>query len=189
MNLSPRLYSFLRPVATAVVFCCASVLAAGAAGGPTVTINEPLAVTVTSPVEVQGAVEVLNSGLRTPFLKTISASIAANTLNGTINFSIPVGKRLIIETISVRASLPTGQALQASFSGIGAETFTLFLPMSLQGTFGPNDVYVTTQKVRLIIDRRLIPVLGVDVLRSGAGAATFHATVAGYLEDQPAVLN
>jgi hypothetical protein len=190
MNLSPRLFSLLRSVATAVALCGASALPVeAAANGPTVTINEPVAVTVTGPVEVEGTVEVLNSALRTPFHKTLSATISANTVNGTLNFSIPTGKRLVIETLSVRASVPAGQAVQASFSGIGQDTFSLFLPLSLQGSFGGNDVYVTTQKVRLIIDRRLITILATDVLRSGGGPANFQATVVGYLEDQPAVLN
>jgi hypothetical protein len=78
MNLSstlPRKACSVFAV-VAVLLVLSSRLMAAAPGGPTVTVNDqPVAVTVTGPVEVQGYVEVLNDALKTVFNKRVTGQM------------------------------------------------------------------------------------------------------------------
>jgi hypothetical protein len=101
------------------------------------------------------------------------------------NFTIevPTGKRLIIESASVRLTLPAGDVGRASVSGnfqsgLGSQ----YLSLNFQGTFNGHDVYTTTQPVRLYVNSA-----GgfFNVVRTGTGTVFAEVSIAGYLEPAP----
>jgi hypothetical protein len=172
-------------------------------GGPTVTVNQPVAVTVSGPVEVQGTVEVLNDALKTPFHATQQTSLNAGIENAVISFPpLPAGKRLIIEVITVRATVPLGQNVAARLvlfpvpNSPNPSVQIADLAVQPQGTFTAwnnpfpgNDygsVYVATHTARFRVDAGRHSVV-IDVRRSGPGTASMVASVFGYLEDIPPV--
>jgi hypothetical protein len=160
-------------------------------------LNEPVAVTVRGPVEVQGSVEVLTDALKTVFNKTISGGVPAGASFNTLT-SLPVipdGKRLIIETISVWVTVTPNQKATAFLltGGVGTIQHLLrfAIPLTSQGVYGspnPSEYWTGTQKVRIVIDPRYSNQPSFNVYRTGTDIAGFLATIAGYLEDIPATL-
>jgi hypothetical protein len=62
------------------------------------------------------------------------------------------GKGMVVEMISVRATVPVGQRVYADAGGNGpGGVGTAYLPLSFQGTFNGLDVYVTTQPLTLYV--------------------------------------
>jgi hypothetical protein len=99
----------------------------------------------------------------------------------TFDIDVPSGKRLIVESASVRVRLPPGQRAHASVGGnFSTGVGTQFLSLSFQGTFDGQDVYTTTQPVRLYVN----PAGGLfSVVRTGAGSVFAEVSFAGYLEE------
>lgn len=179
---------------------------AAAPGGPTVTVREPVAVTVTGPVSVQGSVgvngpvsvqgsvEVLNDSLKTAFNKRVTAQIASNVLNAIVSVPpVPSGKRLVIEAIGVSAFLPANSQATAFFqtTGIGdsSNAINIPLPLASQGIFGltPEEHYMGLHQVRIVIDPRFTTNPQINVFRNGSlDLARVTCTILGYLEDIPA---
>lgn len=175
-------------------------------GGPTVTVKDPVAVTVTGPVSVQGSVgvtgpvsvqgsvEVLNDALKTAFNKRVSAQIGSNTVNAIVSVPpVPSGKRLVIEAIGVSAFLPANSQATAFFQtgGIGdaSNAINLPLPLTSQGIFGitPEEHYMGLHQVRIVIDPRFNNSPQINVFRNGTlDLARVTCTIVGYLEDIPA---
>jgi hypothetical protein len=114
-----------------------------------------------------------------------------SSVGATIN--IPIGKRLVIETISVRVRVPAGQRVLTHLEGTAAagtrSGFEFPLEVQFEGTFDREDVFVGTHSVRLVIDRRMVSQLVFNVSRSAnSSTASFTAFLSGYLEDEPAQL-
>lgn len=150
--------------------------------GPTVNLNEPVAVTVSGPVEVQGTVDVLNDALRTPFRHTEVVSLPDGTFARTGAVTLPAGKRLVIETVVASASLPGGQNAVAAVSIPGGHN--AYLSLQSHGNFGGNTFFVGTHPITLRIDTVQTPTINLDTGRSaGAGTGTFRVSVFGYTED------
>ena len=158
-------------------------------GGPTVNLNEPVTVKVTGPVEVQGAVEIGNDALKTPYFRTLVANFPTNQQDATLTFpAIPAGKRLVVESFSVRAVVPTGQSAAGWMAIEGLTTSIpgarVYMIMQLQATPGDSAVYFATHPVTLRIDpaKHKLQAIG---FRSGfTGAGSFaEANITGYLED------
>jgi hypothetical protein len=152
--------------------------------GPNVNLNEPVLVEVDGPVEVFGVVEVLNDALKTPYRMHLSGSIS--TALHTINFPIPEGKRLTVETVTVAMMIPPGQNAMASLQVHTPElvSHTAFLTLQSQGVFTGGDgvnrlVYRGTHSVTLRDAARVVGVFE----RSGTGPSFVHMSVFGYLED------
>jgi hypothetical protein len=182
-----------------------SVMAA-APGGPTVTVKDPVAVTVTGPVSVQGSVgvtgpvlvdgyvEVVNDSLKTVFNKRVTAQIQANFTNAIILVpTIPSGKRLVIEAIGVTAFLAANSQATAFFqaTGIGdvSNAINIPLPLTSQGVFGitPREHYMGLHQVRIVVDPRFSTNPQFNVFKNGASdLAEVTCTILGYLEDIPA---
>ena len=155
----------------------------------------PLSVVVSGPVDVRGSVDILNDAFRTPFNTNVTGVISSGAVNsfGAV-LNIPVGKRLVIETVSVRVRVPSGQRALADLEGTataGSRTgFEFPLALDFEGTFDREDVFVGTHRVRMVIDRRQISRLEFNINRSANfSTASFTAFVGGYLEDEPAQLN
>src|SRR5688500_656570 len=98
-----------------------------------------MAVKVVGPVDVQGAVEVINDALTIPSNHGYSILIPDGSSPSAVNFpEIPTGKRLIIETMSARLYLTVGQSGYVDFSvagmGPNGQAFAVPIPVSAQGT-------------------------------------------------------
>jgi hypothetical protein len=162
-------------------------------GGPTVTVNEPVAVTVAGPVEIQGSVEVLNDALKTVYNRTITGSVSGG-VNGFIQVpALPSGKRLVIETISVWVQLAAGQKATAFLfvSGqlVGATVTNgsaIALPLTSQGLYGSDEFFTGVHKVRVVVDPRINSSMSFNIYRTGTAAVPVSCSFAGYLEDIPA---
>jgi hypothetical protein len=70
-------------------------------GGP--TLNQP--------VEIIGSVTTLDDSLHEPYTKRLTVSMQAGENAEELNFDVPAGKRLIVETISYRAATTDDQVV------------------------------------------------------------------------------
>ena len=193
--------------ALASLLVVTSSVMAAAPGGPTVKVKDPVAVTVTGPVSVQGSVgvtgpvsvqgyvEVVNDASKIVFNKRVSAEISSNTINAIVSVpSIPSGKRLVIEAIGVSAFLAAGSQATAFFqtSGIAdaSSAISIPLPLTSQGIFGitPRENYMGLHQVRIVVDPRFSNSPQINVFRNGnfVDPAQVICTILGYLEDIPA---
>lgn len=155
--------------------------AAATAAPPEGSLPEPVAVAVSGSVEVRGAVQVVNDALKTPYAHTETFSLAPNNVNETRLITLPVAKRLVVESVTVRLGVPAGQFGAASLT-LG--TAVADISVQSQGLFGPESVFIGTHRVRLRINTSETPALGVGVVRSaGIGSAQVRVSVFGYVED------
>jgi len=68
------------------------------------------AVTITGqPIQVQGTVETLDDSLHQPYFQSTQVALADGNDNATITFSVPAGKRLVIETVAFRVLPAAGE--------------------------------------------------------------------------------
>ena len=125
---------------------------------------------VTGPVTVGGKVTVMPALPALPF-SNVSES------NGT---TVPAGKHLVVETVSVLLYLPSGNKVGAFLRyKTGGVAARMFLPVTYQYSDSSNDLYFATTTVRLYAD----PGSQVFVEAnspSGVGVGT-QCTVSGYL--------
>ena len=114
---------------------------------------------------------------RQPFVATL-LSVNPNTSF----FTVPSGKRLVIEYVSGQGTLPAGDKLlfvRLQVETQGSIVLHRFLPV-LTGTEGNVDVFLVSQQTRLYADP------GSTVILSGPPAnVIFSVTVSGYLVDVP----
>ena len=103
-----------------------------------------------------------------------------NTMNVA---TVPAGKRLVIEFISVSAQVPPGQHLELAtvqtLAGGHGAAHQLLIHAQPDAVIG-DDIYRAVQELRLYAD----PGTSVQVLvrrNSGLGEATFGVTISGYL--------
>jgi hypothetical protein len=154
--------------AIGVVLVVASGSAAAPPSQPVHVTNTPLPVTVAT----TGA----------PVNAFSRVSSPANQVDNTV-FTIPVGKRLVIEYISARATVPSGQRVSAIHLNIPV---VHFLVVAAQGTdLGGDNVFTAAQSLRITVGPFGVP-MGV-VVRTDRNAfgisATLDVTLAGQLID------
>ena len=154
----------------------------------------PLSVIVSGPVDVRGSVDTLNDAFRTPFNSNVTGTRATGVLRSVGAINVPIGKRLVIETISVRVRVPAGQRVLTHLEGTPAAGtrpgFECPLELQFEGTFDREDVFCGTHRIRLVIDRRTVSQLEFNVSRSANfSTASFTAFLGGYLEDEPIQAN
>lgn len=101
---------------------------------------------------------------------------------GSPQISVPAGRRLVVETLSVQLDVsPSGSKLEAFVTYTsGGNAVTLFVPLTYAYTDSGTgyDFYVGMQPVRLYVDA------GTALTVSGAGpgaTGTLFLTVSGYL--------
>jgi hypothetical protein len=142
------------------------------------TATQPAQVEVTKPVQVQGGVEVLNDALCVPYLR----SVTVNYPNSYGSFSIPAGKRLIIETIAVEVltKFPDSKSVPQLYTPAG-DRFPLAVQFLGVDTTGYGHL-VGTQSIKLRYDAPSGP-SQTTFLIEYAGADFFRASIAGYLVD------
>jgi hypothetical protein len=105
-------------------------------------------------------------------------------LSATTSFTVPAGKRLVIEQVSGSAFIDTaGEVVEFSVAtttnGTYARHRLAFFPIGNAG--GYTKGYTASQSVTLYADENTEVVLAAD--RNLPGAGVMHATVSGYLVD------
>jgi hypothetical protein len=119
----------------------------------------------------------------TPVEGVISPSLppGETTLGDSVLFTVPQGKRLVVQTVSVLASLPNGQQVTASdITTNQSPGFIFAIPLQLQGTNGGGDNYGATVPVRAYVNAG--NVLQLLLQRNGStGSAFITASFSGYL--------
>jgi hypothetical protein len=91
--------------------------------------------------------------------------------------TVPAGYRLVIDSVSLDIRVPPGQKVLASVYGGG---LSHTVPLTLQGTFGTQDIFQGVRTIRLYADAG--DQVGAMVHRnSSAGDVTVFATFSGYL--------
>ena len=90
---------------------------------------------VNGTVPVDGTVSVRDS--REPFETRVDLPLGAGTPFDTFSFDVPAGKRLVVEFVSARVALPSGQTpLLSANASNGATGFAI--PLALQGVGNGN---------------------------------------------------
>jgi len=111
----------------------------------------------------------------TPFSMTVGSGVPPTTI------TVPSGKHLEIETISIQADVTSGRGLEAFVDyTTGGNAATLFVPLTFAQTEGSGyDVYVAMQNVRLTADPGSTVKLEPNSVSGSTG--TSFLTVSGYL--------
>jgi hypothetical protein len=111
-------------------------------------------------------------------------------------YTVPPGKRLVVEHFSSELGTATGTAVDRYFIAVaddpsqpGSGSFAHFIPPSYHAPCGPcvagTELWVTSQPIRMYVDAGKALVAGVS-LSASAGPNTFvFYSVSGYLVDVP----
>jgi hypothetical protein len=112
--------------------------------------------------------------------------LSCNPLDGIgCNSAIPdpANQEFVIETVSVQATLPTGQRASVELGyWIGGDKDLLYLPLELQGTFSGDDHFANTISARAYAEPGANVSLNAT-RNSNSGTAHFYMAVSGYLVD------
>lgn len=106
-------------------------------------------------------------------------------LEAYLTFPVPVGKRMIIDTVSARASVGSGQKVLATMTATaGGGTASFALPMTPQGHFARfGDTFAAVQRVRAYADGGTVVTFRVE--RSAAGDLdSGFVSISGVLESR-----
>jgi hypothetical protein len=117
------------------------------------SVNNTVKIDTTNPLPVRD----VDNPARQPFLTSTFASLADGStfVAANPNISVPAGKRLVIEQISLSANLPSGQKPVFSMNvrdNFAQVIFDQALPTTLQGTFGPIDTFQASLPTRIYLD-------------------------------------
>jgi len=106
-------------------------------------------------------------------------------LEAYLTFPVPVGKRMVIETVSARASIGAGQKLQLMFTATsGGGTAAFAVPMIPQGAFAKQgDCFAGIQSLRAYADGGTVVQFRVDRTAIGDLDSGF-ISISGYLESR-----
>jgi hypothetical protein len=171
---------------------------------PTVTVGSMPAVTLSGTPTVNIGttastvpVKSVENPARQPFSVHRDVTVPQNALANFEMVQIPVGKRLVIEQVSVRASVPSSThevayAMVRSFYQIGNGLFdnNTYVPLTPVGHDGLNDNYVATQQTRVYADNnigglQLYLYRSADALNQFTGDVSGTVFISGYLVDLP----
>jgi hypothetical protein len=108
--------------------------------------------TIDGNVGITAQQNVVQLGAREPVGLNGSISLPTNTTGAsTFAFAVPLGKVLVVETISAQVRLPDGQRAAVSFTvpGEGGDGTKLLLPLAFEAQLGSIDRYAATQAVKV----------------------------------------
>lgn len=141
------------------------------------------------PVTIQGQVTTHNADDRTLFEEDNSLSPSSGD-SGSVAFDVPAGKRLIIESITVYAAVPTGQNIW----GVGMNTHKNgsvighTIVVTAQGTDNSGNArFAGTYPFHAFSDAGTGSVAIYFNRDSLSGSWAFGASISGYLVDVPTV--
>lgn len=106
-------------------------------------------------------------------------------LEAYLTFPVPVGKRMIIETVSARAHLSPGQKAQVMFTATASQgTASFALPLVYQGRFDrQGDTFAAVQRLRAYADGGTVVTFRID--RSAVGELdSGFVSISGILESR-----
>jgi hypothetical protein len=113
----------------------------------------------------------------------VSSFFTSGSADTTVNNSatVPAGKRLIVEFVTVKITLPNGQA--ALFAKLDTSVFDQYITLTAAGNDSVgNTLVVATHKVFVIFDPGTI--VQTSAFRNSlTGGGNILMTVSGYLED------
>jgi hypothetical protein len=85
----------------------------------------------------------------TPYQETGPIVFRGDEPEAQLSFPVPLGKRLVIETVSVRVQVGAGQRAGALFmTTLGAASSHYAVPLSPQGSLGKGESFAATLPVR-----------------------------------------
>ena len=165
-------------------------------GAPQVPPSAPVTVvnTPSNPVPVTGSVTFGNTGdpllvrnvenpARSRFQASGNCPMEDPIISCFINFTVPSGRLLVIETVSFEVFTPPGQrAVEDIFIAQDGVDGIFFYAVPLAGTFFGNDIQSGTSSTKLYAD----PGTTVKVRTTrniGTGRASAFASISGHLVD------
>lgn len=120
-----------------------------------------------------------------PYQKTFVLTLDPGEFSDTFSFSVPVGKRFVVEQVSASAAMPTGQKVTVNLATTGGGlNGRAWLALAAQGAVSGLDRYTSTQPLRMYAD----PSTAVTFQASrsdNSSPATLNFSVTGYLVDVP----
>ncbi|MGB7068150.1 MAG: hypothetical protein WBD22_01530 [Pyrinomonadaceae bacterium] len=146
-------------------------------GTPTVNVGSSTA----DPVWVRDV-----NDARQPYLSQTFADFAAGSPTASGNFStVPPGKRLVVEHVSVYGGIPAGQKLFALITRENNTNHAVVLhPQANFPAFGGSDQFVASEEMKLYFDAGATP--GAFANRnSTTGGGNLIFAISGYLVDVP----
>jgi hypothetical protein len=156
------------------------------------------AVDGTGALKVAGEVNVTNSSsspvatrdvenpARNPFQRAFLVTFSPTETQKSDTFTVPSGKRLVIEQISVDGFVASGQKVRAALlANTNSDLATFGVEMVPQGSFpGQGDVFVGNEHLRVYADPGTT--VFVTLRRNdGTGDGRFEVGLSGYLVDAP----
>jgi hypothetical protein len=189
MRISNNKISVLGSAILIVAFALMSgspVLAAG--NQPPLSVNVvntpsqpvPVAITGTPPVEV------VNDTLYTPYILQASAESSETLTN--VTFNVPVGKRLVVETVSAQVTPENGQQeVRLTYNvKLTDGPFGLMLGfLQVQPTGPTSPYYVANQPLKMRVDHVSGQEITFSATHGGTGSLSLIVTLYGYLVDLP----
>jgi len=96
------------------------------------------------------------------------------------SITVPAGMEWVIETVSVVATLPSGQrGIVSVQSSVGGFATGANIPLTFAGNFNGSDTYEVTQALRLYADPNS-SVQFVAIRNDATGSASFEFEISGY---------
>jgi hypothetical protein len=131
---------------------------------------------------------------RQPFHGTATFSFAAGSsfATGVFDFTVPVGKRAVIEFVSARGSLPSGQqiidaeltsSMNLSGGGTGQRSHTVLA--NTQATDFAYNRFVISQPILQYADQGTPQIQLTRFPNTGTNPIAFKANISGHLIDTP----
>jgi hypothetical protein len=153
-----------------------------AQGGPIITIGNPL------PLPVRN----VDEANRIPFQVHLDCTGAFGGCPA--GYTVPTGKRLVVEHISARVRVPQGMqagvVLHSGLETAGDIAVQVPLKTELLSEGGGNAVFIVSQPVTVYAESTLNNKLQLSVWSGGSlssgGNVAFTGTLTGYLTDVPA---
>lgn len=164
----------------------------------TVAISNTPAVTIASTVGVSGAVAITNGAAnpipvravadaQTPWARNLDLAIPAGSLfSDILVYQVPSGKRLVIEFVTAKLLVPSGQAgklvnVAVTVAGTGA-SFALPLTEVAEADTAAGVLYVASQLTKIYADPGTLVVVE-PVRDATSGTSGGRIALAGYLVD------
>ena len=176
----------LRQLIVPVLVSALPPMFAAASGPPPVTVDQPVNVVVTNPEAAPVQVQDVDNPAFQPFTRSLLILFAPESPGGDASFTVPSGKRLVIEFVSFFSTLPVGQKPMANLITIQGIQF--FFPSALQGSGlldGLNrDVFTGVSPTRLYANPGTTVTVGVRRdPATGGGSSTVG--ISGYYVNVP----
>jgi hypothetical protein len=152
-------------------------------GVPTVSLASGAAVQIGNTASSPALVRDVDRPFSQPFRASLTSFFTQGSADTTVNNSVivPATKRLIIEFVTVKITMPNGQAVL--FAKLDATAFDQYITLTAPGNDSVgNTFFVATHKVFMIFDPG--QVLQAAAFRNTlTGGGNIAMTISGYLVD------